>query len=248
MKVLAFFAHPDDETILAGGTLALLAELGQSVHYLTATRGEGGEIGDPPRGVRAELGKIREEELQNAVAVLGGSSLSFLNYIDPIVGEDNNLFSFSDDMEQLVRELGDVINHYHIDVIITHGSDGEYGHPAHKFVHDVVQRFAIESLNPITWYTSQAYYATTPKPHLVNKSDPANWIVDVDTVIEKKTAAARAHKTQIPLFLRRKQAELQRDILLEEVIVDEESFRFAGGAEDILFDLLKSHGFIQQLF
>ena len=46
MNILAFFAHPDDETMLCGGTLALLAQNGASVHYLCATRGEGGELGE----------------------------------------------------------------------------------------------------------------------------------------------------------------------------------------------------------
>ncbi len=48
MNILAFFAHPDDETMLCGGTLALLARAGARVHLLIATRGEGGENGEPP--------------------------------------------------------------------------------------------------------------------------------------------------------------------------------------------------------
>ena len=47
MNVLAFFAHPDDETMLIGGTLAILAQNGVRVHYVCATRGEGGEVGRP---------------------------------------------------------------------------------------------------------------------------------------------------------------------------------------------------------
>lgn len=47
MNLLAFFAHPDDETMLIGGTLALLSQAGFDVHYLCATRGEGGELGEP---------------------------------------------------------------------------------------------------------------------------------------------------------------------------------------------------------
>ena len=48
LDVIAFFAHPDDETMLCGGTLALLDSLGARVHLLVATRGEGGEMGEPP--------------------------------------------------------------------------------------------------------------------------------------------------------------------------------------------------------
>ena len=43
MNILVFFAHPDDETMLCGGTLALLAQAGAKIHFVCATRGEGGE-------------------------------------------------------------------------------------------------------------------------------------------------------------------------------------------------------------
>ncbi len=248
MNVLAFFAHPDDETILAGGTLALISELGHSVHILTATRGEGGEIGEPPLGLREELGLIRERELHKAVEILGVSSLTFLNYVDPIVGDDNKLFAFSNDVERLISELAAVVLRLDIDIIITHGSNGEYGHPAHKFVHDSVQSYANKSDNLTAWYTCQAFYAESPKPHLANKDDPADWVVDIKTVINKKINAARAHESQIPLFLRRKQVELQREILLDEVIADEESFRFAGGLKDLLFILFNANGMIKDAF
>ena len=78
MIVLAFFAHPDDETILFGGTLALLAQLGNQVHYVSATRGEGGEVGEPPLCLPAELGQVRAQEMACAVEALGGVSLNFM--------------------------------------------------------------------------------------------------------------------------------------------------------------------------
>ena len=62
MNILAFFAHPDDETMLTGGTLALLAKRGANIHYVCATRGEGGEIGEPPVTTIQELGETREKE------------------------------------------------------------------------------------------------------------------------------------------------------------------------------------------
>jgi len=59
VNVLAFFAHPDDETMMAGGALALLARSGARVHYYCATRGEGGETGEPPVCTIPELGDVR---------------------------------------------------------------------------------------------------------------------------------------------------------------------------------------------
>ena len=109
MKILAFFAHPDDETILAGGCLAILAKLGHPVHFLISTRGEGGETGTPPLCTRQELGFIRENELRQAVNLLGGTSLTILDYIDPEVGPDNNLYPFSENPEDVLRQLKNVV-------------------------------------------------------------------------------------------------------------------------------------------
>jgi LmbE family N-acetylglucosaminyl deacetylase len=64
VKVLCITAHPDDESVFAGGTLALLALRGAEVKILCCTRGEGGEAGEPPLCSRAALGALREVELR----------------------------------------------------------------------------------------------------------------------------------------------------------------------------------------
>jgi LmbE family N-acetylglucosaminyl deacetylase len=59
LSVLAVFAHPDDETILAGGILSMLVDQGATLHLLLATRGEGGELGEPALTERSQLGGSR---------------------------------------------------------------------------------------------------------------------------------------------------------------------------------------------
>jgi len=143
LNVLAFFAHPDDETMLAGGTLALLARQGAAVTYLCATRGEGGEMGEPPLCVLEELGAVREREMRCAVQELGAAGVEFLDYIDPRVGADNTLYPYAENVERLAEELRAVIDRLGIDAVITHGSNGEYGHPAHVLTHRAA-RLALE--------------------------------------------------------------------------------------------------------
>jgi LmbE family N-acetylglucosaminyl deacetylase len=73
--ILALFAHPDDEVLIAGGALALLAGRGAAVHHLCATPGEGGEVGEPPlttHGQRVGGGDDRRELAPGASA--GGRS------------------------------------------------------------------------------------------------------------------------------------------------------------------------------
>src|SRR5512145_478969 len=105
MNILAFFAHPDDETMLAGGALALLAQNGAQVHYLCATRGEGGEVGEPPACTMEQLGDVREQEMVCAVRALGGRSLMFLGHTDPRVGPEAALYAFTDDLVLLSGQV-----------------------------------------------------------------------------------------------------------------------------------------------
>src|SRR5204862_6156740 len=71
-NVLAIFAHPDDESLLAGGTLAASAAAGLDVTIVSVTRGEAGPIGDRSVG-RERLGEVREQELRAAARELGAA-------------------------------------------------------------------------------------------------------------------------------------------------------------------------------
>jgi LmbE family N-acetylglucosaminyl deacetylase len=134
VNILAFFAHPDDETMLCGATLAL-ASRHAKLHVLCATRGEGGETGEPPLCLRETLGNVRSEELACAARVLGAASLEFLPYVDPTVGPDNTLYPFTPDEEMLAFQLAEAVTRRGAHVLISHGADGEYGHPAHQLCH-----------------------------------------------------------------------------------------------------------------
>ncbi|PKO07349.1 MAG: hypothetical protein CVU41_01220 [Chloroflexi bacterium HGW-Chloroflexi-3] len=237
MNILVFFAHPDDETMLCGGLLTLLSKSGHDVHYLSCTRGEGGECGVPPLCNQAQLGSLRELELACAVEELGGKSLQFLDYVDPLVGPDNSLFSFTQDQEKLEIELKEYIKKRDIDLLITHGSNGEYGHPGHLTVYQITQKIIQSEFPEMPWYTVQAYYDNSPKPHILNKADQADWIIDVSSVINKKIRAALCHKSQHALFVRRKSQELGKSVSVSEVIQPEESYHFANGTKDVLIYL-----------
>src|SRR5664279_872673 len=88
LKLLAVLAHPDDESLGFGGTLARYAAEGVETHLVTATRGERGRSG--PQGKDAdplEVGRVRDAELRAAAAVLGLREVSILDYPDGAVDQ-----------------------------------------------------------------------------------------------------------------------------------------------------------------
>jgi LmbE family N-acetylglucosaminyl deacetylase len=250
MNIMAFFAHPDDETMLCGGTLALLAKNGASIDYLCATRGEGGEAGEPPLCTREELGVFRQAELEKAVVALGGKSLTVLDYIDPPVGEGDQLYPYTQDIDQLVREIVQHIQRLKPMAVITHGSNGEYGHPAHLLTHQAARQ-AVNSLanhSPLL-YTVQATFPEHPKPRLANKDDPAHLIIEISDVLDMKINAAMCHRTQHALFVRRGSQQAGRTLAVAETITKIESLHRVsppvnGRIDDPLVKFLFSTGSI----
>src|SRR5918911_2257498 len=82
LTIMAVHAHPDDEVVFTGGTLALYRDRGVRTVLVTATGGEEGEIHDPdldPEEARPRLGEIRREELRRAVEILRIAHLELLN-------------------------------------------------------------------------------------------------------------------------------------------------------------------------
>ncbi|MBN1668537.1 MAG: PIG-L family deacetylase [Anaerolineales bacterium] len=225
-RILAIVAHPDDETMLAGGTLALLAQAGAEVHYLCATRGEGGEMGEPPLSDRPGLGALRTAEMRCAVQALGGASLAFMDYTDPLVGADNQLHPYTSDWGTLLDKLQGTIQALQPQAIITHGSNGEYGHPAHRLTHravrEVLRRPDAGTPGPLL-YTFSASFLGHPKPRLANQDDQAHLVLDIRPVLEQKTAAAWCHRSQHALFVRRASLQAGRPLSVPEVLMTVES-------------------------
>jgi len=257
MNLLCLVAHPDDETILCGGTLAMLAAKGIAVHVACLTRGEGGELGEPPLTNRDHLGEVREQEMVNAVQKLGGKSLTFLGYVDPVMQGDK-LFAPEHNPALLAGQIVSTIKQFNIDGVITHGSNGEYGHPAHILMHQMTLA-AVASLHkdvgaglaparhgqlqglPLPrLYTFSANFENHPYPRIINKDDAADLILDVSPFLNQKESAALCHKTQNALFVRRRSEVAGRQLTLREVMLSVESLhRVFGSEEDGLTKLLK---------
>jgi len=214
LRILAFFAHPDDETMFLGGTLVFLADRGAEIHYLCATRGEGGEMGDPPICARGELGKVRENEMRCAVEALGGKSVQFLNYQDPLVGPNNELYPFSENVDQVADEISRYISRIKPQIILTHGPGGEYGHPAHIQAHQAMMSalkgmgFPVESVYAPSWLSRETG-KFTPDPGIE---------VDISPWKGEKQEAIQCHRSQHGLFIRKSSERAGRPVTIPEIV------------------------------
>jgi LmbE family N-acetylglucosaminyl deacetylase len=124
LKLLAVFAHPDDESMGMGGTLAKYSAQGVDTHLICASRGERGWFGPEEQNPGLErLGKLRTIELENAVKELGMKGLYFLDYIDGDVDQA--------DHAEAIGKIAIHIREIKPQVVVTFPPDGNYGHPDH---------------------------------------------------------------------------------------------------------------------
>jgi LmbE family N-acetylglucosaminyl deacetylase len=164
-----------------------------------------------------------------------------LNYIDPPVGDDETLYPFDADLESLAQEIATAIRATRANTLITHGSNGEYGHPAHQLMHRACKlALQTEYGSGLPMYTISADFPDHPRPRLANKDDPADFIIDVASWLPVKLAAAECHKTQGALFLRRSSQEAGRQLTLAEVLMKVEGLHLAWPTRDRCTDDLFS--------
>lgn len=213
-RVLFVHAHPDDEAVSTGATIATLAVSGASVTVLTCTRGELGEVipaelrhleGDGPA-----LAARRETELADAMSALGVADRRFLGsegarslgsaprrYLDSgmVWGADGRPEPVAEaagdslcsaPLAEVVADIAVVIADTGADVVVGYDENGGYGHPDHVRAHVAARQAADDA--------GVAFYA------IVNpgaEPRPDDVVVDVAPVRDAVVRALRAHATQV---------------------------------------------------
>ncbi len=134
-RLLACFAHPDDEAFPIGGSLAAHSSRGVNIRLITATSGEEGEVRSPGLAMPDGLGSLRREELSCSVHTLGLQSHHVLGYRDSgMAGTPaNNLPEafINIAQEEIVGILVREIRTFRPQVVLTFEPGGLYGHPDH---------------------------------------------------------------------------------------------------------------------
>ncbi len=209
--ILAVFAHPDDESLACGGTLARLSDLGAHIVLLCASRGEQGSVSDPALIAGGDLAAVRSQELHEAARVLGIAEV--LIYDHP----DGDLRWAG--VPQFHVDIVLAIQRYQPDGVITFAEDGLYWHLDHIGVHERTYT-AVKSFGP---WAPPLYYVTMRHGVMQEIVDtaaanglalqsnpfdiepdafgdyatPPTLVIDVNDWVPRKLAALRCHRTQI---------------------------------------------------
>ena len=208
--MLFVHAHPDDESITTGGTIALLVARGSQVTVVTCTRGERGEVIPADlaglEGDGAALATVRTGELAAALAALGVVDHRFLGdptarwvereprrYTDSGMRWGENGAEPAESLEadalcaadfgEVAADLATVIDAVKPGAVISYDSNGGYGHPDHVRAHAAARRAA--DVMGVPFWTVDT------------DAETSSLRVDVSAVLDRKTAALTAHRTQI---------------------------------------------------
>lgn len=216
--VVFFHAHPDDEAIFTGGTIARLVASGGRAVVVVATCGEQGSAHDGDHLLGdCSLGDQRAEETRRACGILGVHRLELLGYTDSgIVAPGEPLppdaFAMAD-VDEAATRLAAVLLHERADALVFYDEGGIYGHADHLAVHRVGRRAAALAATPTVYESTVDHeYLHFVETHLVglaalavHEEVPAgvptvliSTTIDVSSVIGAKRAAMAAHASQIP--------------------------------------------------
>jgi N-acetyl-1-D-myo-inositol-2-amino-2-deoxy-alpha-D-glucopyranoside deacetylase len=222
-SLLLVHAHPDDESIGTGATMAKYAAEGARVTLVTCTLGELGEIIPPDLRhlFPDELGQHRIVELANACSALGVEDHRFLGGVGR--DRDSGMMGLPDNddprcfwranVDEAADALAKVIDEVAADVIVTYDANGFYGHPDHIKAHRVARR-----AHELTGGTAKLYATAMPRSVLARAielpedswfmkntdlsafaapDDQVTTEIDATKYLDAKRAAMRAHETQI---------------------------------------------------
>ncbi len=219
--LVVFHAHPDDEAIATGGSMAKAADAGHRVVLVVATKGEQGEVAEGYLDPGEALWERRVKETHAAAEVLGVERVEFLGYVDSGmmgVPENDAPESFwQADVEEAARRLAAILEEERADVLTAYDENGVYGHPDHIQVNRVgvragelartpkvylntIDQDRVRRLMQLAREQNPADFPGDINPEEFNLGVPEDRVttrVDVTAYIARKRAAMVAHGSQI---------------------------------------------------
>lgn len=178
MTVLVFAAHPDDEVLGCGGTLAKYTRKGRRIVVIIFSHGEGSDPIKDPKIVTER----RIKESRRAASVLGINEILFLG-----LSESNFVKHLS--KPDAITKVKDILRKYKPGVIFTHTIDDP--HPAHRAVTSLVKKLS-EKIKP----KPQIYTYAISSPFRLFQRELPRLYIDISKTMKLKEKALRMFKSQ----------------------------------------------------
>ena len=199
-KMVCVFAHPDDEAFGPGGTIAFFAK-NTEVHLVCVTCGGAAKKFSHTKNFGDSLGKIRREELKKSSEILGVKSVTFLDFID---GELNN-----NNYHEVAEKLQKILDGLKPDSLLTFNIDGVSGHLDHVAVAMEVSYLfeKLKYLKNLFYFVQNSkvkkkigskYFVYMPPGFSESEVD---WVHNVEDFYGLKIKAMKAHKSQFKDYL-----------------------------------------------
>lgn len=221
--LVAFHAHPDDECLTTGGSLARAVDDGHRVVIVYATRGELGQVPDGLLAPGETLVERRLAEVAASTAALGVHRIEWLGYRDSGMqgapDNDHPASFWQADVDGAAERLASILRHEQADVLLAYDENGNYGHPDHVQVHRVGVRAAELAGTPQVLEATMSRDRIRAFIELMVASGEATWDdvpdlddpdhilgmpdhvittrVDVRPWTDRKLDSMRAHETQV---------------------------------------------------
>ena len=221
-SLLLVHAHPDDESIGTGATMAKYAAEGARVTLVTCTLGELGEIIPPAlrHFLPDELGEYRIGELEAACEALGVTDHRFLggagrwrdSGMMGLPDNDDPRCFWQANLDEAAAALKTIIDEVSADGIVTYNANGFYGHPDHIQAHRVARRAVEATGRKVKFYATaiprsvlaeavklpeDSWFIRSEDLSVGVPDDQVTTAIDATKYLDAKLAAMRAHETQI---------------------------------------------------
>ncbi|MDQ0338015.1 bacillithiol biosynthesis deacetylase BshB2 [Caldalkalibacillus uzonensis] len=198
--VAVIFPHPDDESFVAAGTIALLSQNGIPITYICGTLGEmGRRMGNPILANRETLPQLRKKELDKACAILGIEDVRLLGLRDKTLEFEDETW--------LISKISNLLKEIQPSLVITFYP----GHAIHPD-HDALAYAVVKALARFPAETRPGVWCQAISHQRIEALGQPDVVIDIRAVADKKIAAMKAHLSQTKEMMK----ELEQKIAAEE--------------------------------
>ena len=224
--LMAIFAHPDDEIVISP-ILSKYQKEGVNIHLVIVTDGSKGVTPHANIPAGELLAKTRAEEALCVTKTLGIHSPIFLNYIDGDLALKENINSLDEKIDSLFKK-------YRPNTVISFGPGGQYGHPDHRIVSNVVtevfQRETSESLQNLLYY---GYPKEISNTNVSFNTDLVQWLNDNLKRTQKRFLTYRIPFNEEDLLLGQTASDCHKSQYTPEAIDD--LIKIVGQADSVIY-------------